>query len=152
MLKSYSSSSTSHQNQKNNNVSIKLNPKSVAKTRKGITGPVQVCNRYASWIMIIRRMNPYEIFLRMIHHLLWMSRHQKQGDRRPYLQRGSAESVPREAKLVPVPIPIMAPIIQWTVCSLPIDESQPFLGHHQVDLQKEMDGADLLETPRLFSG
>jgi hypothetical protein len=62
------------------------------------------------------------------------------------------ESVPREAKLVPVPIPIMAPIIQWTVCSLPIDESQPFLGHHQVDLQKEIDGADLLETPRLFSG
>jgi hypothetical protein len=49
-------------------------------------------------------------------------------------------------------IPIMAAIIQWTVCSLPIDQSQPFLGHHQVDLQKEIDGADLLETPRLFSG
>jgi hypothetical protein len=64
----------------------------------------------------------------------------------------SAESVPREAKLFPVLIPIMAPIIQWTVCSLPIDELHPLLGYHQVDLQKEMDGADLLETPRLFSG
>ena len=104
--------------------------------------------------MIIRKMNPYEIFLRMIHNLLWMSHHQKQGDRRPYLQKGegSAESVPKEAKLFPDPIPIMAPIIQWTVCSLPTDESHPLLGHHQVDLQKEIDGADVLETPRLFSG
>ena len=126
MLKSYSSSSTSHKNQKNNNASITLNPKPVAKTRKGTKGPVHICNIYASWIMIIRRMNPYEIFLRMIHHLLWMNRHQKQGDRRPYLQGGSAESVPREAKLFPVRIPIMAPIIQWTVFSLPIDESHPF--------------------------
>ena len=42
MLKSYSSSSTSHQNQKNNNASIKLNPKPVAKTRKGTKGPVQI--------------------------------------------------------------------------------------------------------------
>jgi hypothetical protein len=40
ILKSYSSSSTSHQNQKNNNASIKLNPKPVAKTRKGTKGPV----------------------------------------------------------------------------------------------------------------
>jgi hypothetical protein len=39
---------------------------------------------------------------------------------------GSAESVRREAKLFPVPIPIMAPIIQWAVFSLPIDESHPF--------------------------
>jgi hypothetical protein len=101
MLKSYSSSSTSHQNQKNNNASIKLNPKPVAKTRKGITGPVQICNRYASWIMIIRRMNPYEIFLRMIHHLLWMSRHQKQGDRRPYLQRGVGRKCPKGSKTFP---------------------------------------------------
>jgi hypothetical protein len=65
---------------------------------------------------------------------------------------GSAESDPREAKLFPVPIPIMAPIIQWTVFSLPIDESHPLLGHHQVDLQKEIVGADLLENLRLFSG
>ena len=100
--------------------------------------------------MIIRRMNAYEIFLRMIHNLLWLSRHQKQGDRRPYLQRGSTESVPREAKLFPDPIPIMAPFTQWTMCSLPIDESHPLLGHHQVDLQKEIDGADLLETPDYF--
>jgi hypothetical protein len=57
-----------------------------------------------------------------------------------------------EAKLFPESTPIMTPVIKWTVCSLPIDESHPLLGHHQVDLQKEMDGADLLETPRLFSG
>jgi hypothetical protein len=63
LLKSYSSSSASHKNQKNNNASITLNPKPVAKTRKGTKGPVHICNIYASWIMIIRRMNPYEIFL-----------------------------------------------------------------------------------------
>jgi hypothetical protein len=86
---------------KNNNASIKLNPKPVAKTRKGTKGPVHICNRYASWIMIIRRMNPYEIFLRMIHHLLWMSRHQKQGDRRPYLQRGVGRKCPKRSKTFP---------------------------------------------------
>ena len=83
---SYTTTSTSHQNKKKNTANLKLNPKSVAKTRKGTKGPVQICNKYGTWIMILWRMNPYDIFLRMIHYLLWMSRHQKQGDRRPYLQ------------------------------------------------------------------
>jgi hypothetical protein len=47
---------------------------------------------------------------------------------------------------------VKEPDVTGMVCSLPIDESHPLLGHHQVDLQMEMDGADLLETPRLFSG
>jgi hypothetical protein len=44
--------------------------------------PVQVHNRYGhldSWI------NPYGIFLRMIHHHLWLSRHQKRADLRRFL-------------------------------------------------------------------
>ena len=36
---------------------------------------------------MIRRRNFYGIFLRMIHHLLWMSRHTKRGDLRADLQR-----------------------------------------------------------------
>ena len=101
MLKSSSSSSTSHQNKKKNIANLKLNPKPVAKIRKGTKGPVQICNIYASWIMIIRRMNPYEIFLRMIRHLLWMSRHQKQRDRRPYLQRWVGRKCPKRNKAFP---------------------------------------------------
>jgi hypothetical protein len=38
-------------------------------------------------ILMIRRRNFYGIFLRMIHHLLWMSRHQKRGDLPADLQR-----------------------------------------------------------------
>jgi hypothetical protein len=73
----------------------------VATTRKGTNWPVQICNRYTSWIIIIGRINPYEIFLRMIHHLLWMSRHQKQGDRRPYLQSGVGRQCPKRSKTFP---------------------------------------------------
>jgi ATP-dependent Zn protease len=83
---SYTTTSTSHQNKKKNTANLKLNPKYVAKTRLGTKGPVQICNKYGTWIMILWRMNPYDVFLRMIHYLLWMSRHQKQGDRRSYLQ------------------------------------------------------------------
>jgi hypothetical protein len=44
------------------------------------------------WIICGRRIcapqvNFYGIFLRMIHHLLWMSRHQKRGDLPADLQR-----------------------------------------------------------------
>jgi len=101
MLKSASSSSTSHQNKKKNNASLTLNSKPVAKIRKGTKGPVQICNRYASWFMIIRRTKPYEIFLRMIHHLLWMSRHQEKGNRRPYLQSGVGRKCPKRSKTCP---------------------------------------------------
>jgi hypothetical protein len=31
-------------------------------------------------ILMIRKRNLYGIFVQMIHHLLWMSRHQKRGD------------------------------------------------------------------------
>jgi hypothetical protein len=38
-------------------------------------------------ILMIRKRNLYGIFVQMIHHLLWMSRHQKRGDLRADLQR-----------------------------------------------------------------
>ena len=67
-------------------------------------------------IFMIRRMNLYGILLRMIHHLLWTSRHQKKGDSRADLQRAR---VPTEANLFPSdPTPIMAPMIQWNCRSL----------------------------------
>jgi hypothetical protein len=44
----YVSSFTSHQNKKKNNANLRLNPKPVAKARKGTKGPVQIFNIYAS--------------------------------------------------------------------------------------------------------
>ena len=75
-----SNSSTSHQINKNTNLKFRN----------------KACCKYKAWhkrtlsrstidmgILVIRRMNPYGIFL----HLLWISRHQKHGDRRADLER-----------------------------------------------------------------
>jgi hypothetical protein len=63
---------------------------------KSLKFRTKACCKYKAWhkrtlsrstidmgILIIRRMNPYGIFL----HLLWIRRHQKHGDRRADLQR-----------------------------------------------------------------
>ena len=50
---------------------------------------------------MIRRRNLYGIFLRMIQHLLWISRHQKGGDLRADLQRAVGGKGPNERKSFP---------------------------------------------------
>jgi hypothetical protein len=52
-------------------------------------------------ILMIRRRNLYGIFLRMIQHLLWISRHQKGGDLRADLQRAVGGKGPNERKSFP---------------------------------------------------
>ena len=72
-------------------------------------------------VLMMRRRSPYGIFLRMIHHLQWMSRHQKRGDLRVDLQRRTAEGFSTEEKLFPDPTPIMASIIQWNCRGLNVN-------------------------------
>jgi hypothetical protein len=50
---------------------------------------------------MIRRRNLCGIFLRTIHHLLWMSRHQKRGDLRADLQRAVDGKDPNGRKAFP---------------------------------------------------
>jgi hypothetical protein len=52
-------------------------------------------------VLMMRRRSPYGIFLRMIHHLQWMSRHQKRGDLREDLQREDGGRVLNGRKAFP---------------------------------------------------
>jgi hypothetical protein len=65
---------------------------------KLIKDPVQVHNRD---ILMIRRRNLYGIFLLMIHHLPWMSRHQELGDLRADFQRAVGGKDPNGRKVFP---------------------------------------------------
>ena len=51
--------------------------------------------------LMIRRRNLYGIFLRMIHHLPWMSRHRKRADVPADLQRAVGGKDPNGRKAFP---------------------------------------------------
>ena len=70
-----------------------------------------------NYILMIRRRNLYGIFLRMIHHLLWMSRHQKRGD----LQRAVGGKDLNGRKAFPRSDPQNENIIQWNSRGLEIN-------------------------------
>ena len=70
---------------------------------------------------MIRRRNLYGIFLRVIHHLLWMSRHQKLGDLPADLQRAVGGKDLNGRKAFPRSDPQNENIIQWNSRGLKIN-------------------------------
>ena len=70
--------------------------------QRSSTGPWKIDRSTINMdILRIRRMNLYGIFLRMIHHLLWMSRHRKRWDRLVDLRKEVGGKVPNRSKAFP---------------------------------------------------
>ena len=86
---STSSNSSSHQNKKeqkkNKNLKLKTETCRNDRARQKRTLSRSITDMD---VLMMRRRSPYGMFLRMIHHLHWMSRHQKRGDLRVDLQKG----------------------------------------------------------------
>ena len=78
-------------------------------------------------ILICRRMSPHGIFLRMIHHLLWMGRYQEQEDHSRSPKGGRQKVYKTEANVLPDQTPIMAQIIQWNCRGLKVNLTETTL-------------------------